>query len=684
MSPLFKKKRSEPLCWLLAVLTFLSFGVSGEELYWLGQQLLYISPDSGYGSRFSKNQSTSESVSYERFKRHIPEIHLPGNEQWESLNQLTWKTFYNNIQPSSKDAKTAAFVSSRVSAQFSKHEFFWDQAFISLGFGLYVHGAFNTLGGLDCFYNQQHEDGFIPREVSPDGREVRFFPGYTVKLSTSLPSELERGHNTVDFGLKESNWKKYVGLESEGDYKEFRDSVLKRKSDIIKRYGEENNSNPPLAAHAEWRHYLVSRDKDRLIAIYDVLQEHTRWLEKNRKIEGDNNEALVTGLFWQGGMGSGMDNLPVTFQFFDSNSRKVLEGDMWGVFVQAQASNPDNPKVSVKKLAMFDMSAQMKLHYDAMANISGLLDNEIQKEQYQKKADELKNKINQCLWNAEQGFYFNAYENCKSQSVDYVLSAYWGLYAKIADPEQARKMLGYLKNEKYFNTPMPFPALAKSSRMFCEDGDYWRGGVWPPLVYMTLKGLMNYAKSVPEAWTIAINASGKYLTGLAETMFESSGRTVDYKYKSDACWQNHDDSMDCHGEQPERKRIYEYNSPTTGERGRLKGSTGSEGLAKGNFVGWGGLGPIGVMQEVAVGLDVHENEIVWHLHRTDEHGIRNLYIGSQSLSFMVTERVPGQLSRDNITIEGVLPEESSIHRIRIIPKDKPSNEITISLKQQSE
>ena len=601
-------------------------------------------------------------------------------KDWEKLNNLTWKAFFNNIRLSSKEPEMAAFVSNRLSAQLSDHEFFWHQAFISLGFGRYVHRAFNTLGGLDCFYNQQHDDGFIPREISPNGSEVHFFPECSVWLLTNLPPELAIGSNITDFGLQKKNWDIYKGAGNEIAYEQFRKSVLKRKSRIIKRFGQENNSNPPLAAHAEWRHYLASRDYSRLEAVYDVLEGHTEWLEENRKIKSGEE---VDGLFWQGGMGSGMDNLPITFEFIDIQSRDLFKDDIWPVSILSHAYNPMDPEVTVKNLAMFDASAQMKLHYDAMANISGILDKETQKERYQKKAEELKNKINACLWDENKGFYFNAYEKCNYKSSDFVLSAYWGLYAEIASPEQARDMLTYLKNDRYFNTPMPFPAVAKSNSRFKKEGDYWRGGVWPPLVYITLKGLMNYAGSVSGAWTVAVNASEKYLTGLAETMFESSESSTDDEYE--VCWSIPEDgSIDFCGKVGDEKRIYEYNSPMTGGRGKRKDSTGNEWLAKDNFVGWGGLGPIGVMQEVAVGLDIHANEIVWHLHRTDEHGIKNLYIGSQSLSFMVTERVPGQLSRENIIIEGMLPEDSLIQSIRVIPKEEPSKAITISLKQKGE
>ncbi|MET4696059.1 MGH1-like glycoside hydrolase domain-containing protein [Endozoicomonas lisbonensis] len=602
----------------------------------------------------------------------LPKIHLPAEKQWQLLNQYAWKAFVNNIQPKSDKSESIAFVSPRVSAQFSKNEFFWDQAFISLGFGLYGHRAFNTLGGLNCFYKQQRTDGFIPREIAPNGSEVRFFPGVSIRFKVDQPYALyKNGQSITGLDLDEKH-KVFIQDPSQWDtYKRYRDSLLEAQSKIIEAYGRENNSNPPLAAHAEWRHFLVSQNQSRLSAVYDVLAAHTTWLENNRKIK----TGKLAGLFRQGAMGSGMDNLPSTFT--RRNGAGVVQMNIWDVFPKWLFDTHATAETRKQSLALFDISAQMKLHYDAMADISEMLDKKEEQESYREKADTLKARINECLWDKRAGFYFNAFGSCQGKSREYALSAYWGLYAEIASPEQAGRMLKYLKDKNYFDTPMPFPALAKSDPKFFEQGDYWRGGVWPPLVYMTLKGLMRYAKTVPEAWSVAVSASEKYLTLLAETMFQPSEDG-----ELQVCNKKPDGTLDACAVPGVEKRIYEYNSPTTGGPGLRRDTSGKDAEARDNFVGWGGLGPVGVMQEVAVGLDVRKSELVWHLHRTDEHGIKNLFIGSQSLNVTVAERVKGQLSRDHIVIEGVLPADSLIRQLRVIPKGDPENTIVIPLTAQ--
>ena len=609
---------------------FLSLPAFGNMVpLWVGAEGLSFSSKPDYGSRFDLTVFSSALPGPDKYQL-VPQVHLPAEKQWEQLNHYTWEAFFNNVQPASEKPESKAFVSPRVSASFSRNEFFWDQAFISLGFGLYAHQTFSSLGGLNCFYKQQHPDGFIPREIAPDGSEVRFFPGTSIFINDS---------------------DSYAWVE---------ELKVKVRND----YCEDNNSNPPLAAHAEWRHFLLSRNKARLSAVYNVLAAHTEWLEKNRKIEGGD----LAGLFTQGNMGSGMDNLPSSFKL---QGQEVKE-NIWDYYPHGRSVMGMDLK---QELAQFDISAQMKLHYDAMASISKEINKKEEQQSYQSKAKELKDRINKCLWNKEVGFYFNAFKNCNNKSQEYTLSAYWGLYAEIADHKQAKKMLKYLKDKKYFNTPMPFPALARSDKNFYESGDYWRGGVWPPLVYMTLKGLMKYAEPVPEAWSIAVRTSESYLKGLAKTMIGADKEKGDLE----TCWKNPDDGVHSCASPGVEKRIYEYNSPTTGGPGLRKDATGKAAEARDNFVGWGGLGPIGVMQEVAVGLDVRKDELVWYLNRTDEHGVKQLFIGSQSLDITVAGRAGEPLSRDHISVAGVLPKDSPVRRLRVVPKDNPENTIIINL-----
>ena len=657
------KKNRHPLqClyFLLLPLTTLTHAFQPDyHPFWLPNKETLLPPHEQHGSYFHQD-ALPEPVSYDlaSASNFIPRLHIPGKPEWQQLNDNTWKAFFSNLRPNSTHQEMAAFVSPRVSSQFSQNEFFWDQAFISLGYGLYGHKAFNTLGGLDCFYNQQHPDGYIPREIKPDGHDSRFFEGQSFYLYVSAPPvRNSEGEEVYDLDLKKDDELFQGEPDKWIQYQTFRKPLHQQRDAIIRMYGSENNSNPPLAAHAEWRHYLLSRNLQRLIQAYPALEAHTRWLENKRQLQNGS----LSGLFWQRPMGSGMDNLPGTV----NNSTE----DLWSQYLKLNIVNLTDENFfketqEHKLFASFDMSAQMKLHYDAMVAISRILGKEADADTYRQKSAQLKEKINQCFWDEKAGFYFDVHIECQLKSSQYTLSAYWALYAEVASTKQAERMLRYLRDENYFATPMPFSALAKTDRDFYEHGNYWQGGVWPPLVYITIKGLMNYVDELPEAWDIAIEASTDYLDLLTKNMFQP------------ALVRCHETSSECSaGEDqiPQWQRIYEYNSPSDGGPGQRKDVDvkSPERYAKANYVGWGGLGPVGLMQEVALGIEVHETEIIWH-HHLEEYAIENLSIGNGSIDLRVD-------SSGNVFVENARSLPSSLTQVRVISKDLDSPEFIIPI-----
>ncbi len=58
------------------------------------------------------------------------------------------------------------------------------------------------------------------------------------------------------------------------------------------------------------------------------------------------------------------------------------------------------------------------------------------------------------------------------------------------------------------------------------------------------------------------------------------------------------------------------------------------------FVGWGGVGPIANLIEYVLGIDLNvpRNTIVWHVHRTERHGLQHLKIGNFYVDLLCDER----------------------------------------------
>ena len=50
----------------------------------------------------------------------------------------------------------------------------------------------------------------------------------------------------------------------------------------------------------------------------------------------------------------------------------------------------------------------------------------------------------------------------------------------------------HLKNKDEFNRPHPFPTLAANDSVYDPTGHYWRGSVWAPTNFATIKGIARY------------------------------------------------------------------------------------------------------------------------------------------------------------------------------------------------
>ena len=115
----------------------------------------------------------------------------------------------------------------------------------------------------------------------------------------------------------------------------------------------------------------------------------------------------------------------------------------------------------------------------------------------------LKDKINELYWDEQDGFYYDvAIENrqpCRIRT----MASYWPLLAGVASPAQAEKMVKYLLDPQEFGGDYPTPTLSRRDKDYHgQTGDYWRGGIWLPTTYMTVKALEEYGYH-EEADTIA-------------------------------------------------------------------------------------------------------------------------------------------------------------------------------------
>lgn len=249
--------------------------------------------------------------------------------------------------------------------------------------------------------------------------------------------------------------------------------------------GREHTVNPPLFAWAEVESYKVTGDSSRFASVLPALTKYAEWLEQYRKKPSTRH-----GLYWNTGLGSGMDNLP-------------LAGSAW-----------------------VDMSSQMVLMYRNMAFICRELGKDTEAGRYTSAADTIAARVNSMMWNEQDGFYYNLDDDGRQLPLRNI-GTFWPMLAGIADHAKALRLLSHLKDPQTFWRPMPFPSLAADEPAYQPDGHYWLGGVWAPTNVMVIKGLEHYGRETENATDhsfeeFAHHASKRYLDGLV-TVYKETG-----------------------------------------------------------------------------------------------------------------------------------------------------------------
>ncbi|HMA63477.1 MAG TPA: trehalase family glycosidase [bacterium] len=258
-------------------------------------------------------------------------------------------------------------------------------------------------------------------------------------------------------------------------------------------------------------------------------------------------------------------------------------------------SGMDNtPRPIQKGSGWIDMSAQMVIMYDNLAKMCRITGKLEKASHYEQKSNIITKKINKWCWNSDDGIYYDV-DREGEQFSKKTAASFWPLLAEVADSMQAEKLTQHLKDPQEFWRPFVFPTLAADEPEYSPDGNYWRGSVWAPTNVMIIKGLEKYGYE-----KFAHQATEKYLKGMYN-VFQNTG-TV---------WENY---------APEKLQPGDPAQP--------------------NFVGWTGCGPIQLLIENVLGFRPYAsaNKLVWHLNRTDRHGIKNLRFGNIKTTLICQKR----------------------------------------------
>ncbi len=317
--------------------------------------------------------------------------------------------------------------------------------------------------------------------------------------------------------------------------------------------GKDNTINPPLFAWVEYNYYCITGDASRFYQVFQPIERYMGWIEKNRKYLG-----VKHNLYWQTNLGSGMDN-------------SLRTGTGW-----------------------VDISAQLKMSYDALSKMAEHIGHPKKAEKYRKKSAKIKTNLNEWMWNSKDGLYYDTHDFGEQHPVKSI-ACFWPLWAEVCTKDQAKMLVANLQNPKTFWRRVPFPTLAANQDGYFPQSGYWLGSVWAPTNYMVIQGLEKYGYH-----EFAYYASSRFLDGMAK-VYE----------KTNTVWENYDPDS--------------FNASSRANR---------------DFVGWTGLGPIAILIENIIGIEVNApmNIVTWQIERLDKHGIQKLNFGNNTISLIASAR----------------------------------------------
>lgn len=217
--------------------------------------------------------------------------------------------------------------------------------------------------------------------------------------------------------------------------------------------------NPPIIAWTVERMARFKPDHKVLREVYQSLAQFHRFLRKDR---------LSDGMYYWNDFGeSAMEDSP---RFY--------------------IRKKDSRVSKVYRFLPIDLNSQVVLELRSLAALAHLIGKNPDAEAYTKEANSLSAKINQSMWNEQDGLYYDVYE--KNQVKIPTIASFYPLTAGIPSQKQADAMISALTNNNLFWTSMPFPSVAKNNPRFKLTS--WQGPTWLSASYMVINGLDLYGR----------------------------------------------------------------------------------------------------------------------------------------------------------------------------------------------
>lgn len=338
--------------------------------------------------------------------------------------------------------------------------------------------------------------------------------------------------------------------------------------------------NPPLFAWIERLNYTFTGDTahvDGILRDKRYLQRHYDWF--NNLVTGERNEAVSPN--------------PIAIGVERDSSGDVI-GFRWSPW----ASGMDNTTRGHlhggwKNLLWVDAICQQALAAENIAALCAMRGMADEASKWRGEYDRLRDVINTRYWDECDGFYYDIDADSGEPCRVMTTASFWAMAAGVPDSIRAARMVSRLRQPEAFGGERPWNSLSRTDEGYDSvTGEYWRGGIWLPQVYMGTKALERYGYK-------------ELADSLARQIIGMQARVYD-NYEPHTIWECYNPNAD---------------GPST-EYGQV---------CRQEFCGWSALGPISLMIENLLGFrnaDALTRTLTWDLNPANgRHGIERLRFG---------------------------------------------------------
>ena len=322
----------------------------------------------------------------------------------------------------------------------------------------------------------------------------------------------------------------------------------------------------------------------------------TKTVTSNRKDESPHTKTVLQRLY--------------DYHFWIKNNIRHADGhyrsDGWANGMD------DSPKNSITmEGGWMDLAAQQALSALYLAKIAAVVGDEAKRQAMLAEHREHKDLVNQAYWHEADKFYYDL-DARRAVFKSKTVAAFWPLIAEVSSRRQSDHLVHHLVDFEAFWRPMLVPTLAADQLGYSVTGDYWQGASWPPTTYMVARGL-----AARGYWNLARTVAENYVNGLS-ALYRRTG----------TIWEN---------SAPEIVAPSNDSIP--------------------DFVGWGGLGPIAMLIEQVIGIDLNapEGKVEWRLGQAARNGVENLGFGGGKIVRMVSAARAHPAAPAAVTVETTIP-----------------------------